>query len=183
VVRNNYVHDNNGPGLWTDINNYEVVYENNTVVGNLGYGIFHEISFDAVIRNNVVLDTRSRDPGSSFYGGGQIVVSASPNVEIYGNRVRGAPGIGILQQSRLDFPSTLGAHVAHNVYVHDNDITGTGGSVAGLAQDMGDQSLYTSRNNRFVNNQYHLPDPTTGRWFAWMDAARTASEWQAYGLS
>jgi hypothetical protein len=182
VVRNNYVHDNHGPGLWTDINNYDVVYENNTVVGNLGYGIFHEISFDAVIRNNLVLDNRSRDPGSSFYGGGQIVVSASPNVEIYGNRVRGADGIGILQQSRLDYPSTLGAHVAHDVYVHDNDMTGTGGSVAGLAQDVGDRSLYTSRNNRFVNNQYHLPDPT-GRWFAWMDADRTASEWQAFGLS
>jgi Right handed beta helix region len=182
VIRNNYAHDNRGPGLWTDINNYDVLYENNTVVGNYGYGIIHEISFDAVIRNNVVLDTRSRDPGSSFYGGGQIVVSASPNVEIYGNRVRGADGIGILQQSRPDAPSTLGAHVAHDVDVHDNDITGTGGSMAGLAQDIGDQNLFTSRNNRFVNNQYHLPDPT-GRWFAWMDADRTASEWQAFGLS
>ena len=37
---------------------------------------------------------------------GEIVVSASPDVEVYGNRVRGAVGIGILQKRRVDSPGS-----------------------------------------------------------------------------
>ena len=54
VVRDNFVYDNNGPGLWTDIDNINTLYENNVVVGNSGAGIFHEISYSATIRNNQV---------------------------------------------------------------------------------------------------------------------------------
>ncbi len=46
VLRDNYVHDNKGPGLWCDINNIDVLYENNRVVNNDGPGIFHEVSYD-----------------------------------------------------------------------------------------------------------------------------------------
>ena len=55
IVRGNYSHDNNGFGLWTDINNYNTLYENNLVVNNSGGGINHEISYDAVIRNNTLI--------------------------------------------------------------------------------------------------------------------------------
>ena len=52
VLRNNYVHDNKGPGLWLDGNNIYALYEGNRIVDNYGPGIDHEISYDAVIRNN-----------------------------------------------------------------------------------------------------------------------------------
>ena len=52
VVRGNFSHHNRGPGLWTDINNIHTLYENNTVEDNERGGIFHEISYDATIRNN-----------------------------------------------------------------------------------------------------------------------------------
>ena len=54
TIRGNSSHDNGGPGLWTDHDNRDVLYERNRVVGNAGAGIFHEISYDAVIRDNVV---------------------------------------------------------------------------------------------------------------------------------
>ena len=44
VVRNNYSHDNLGPGLWTDSNNIRTTYEGNVVEDNADEGIFHEIS-------------------------------------------------------------------------------------------------------------------------------------------
>jgi hypothetical protein len=31
VVRGNYVHDNNGTGMWTDTNNIHTLYEDNLV--------------------------------------------------------------------------------------------------------------------------------------------------------
>ena len=95
--------------------------------------------------------------GCSFYSGGQIVASASPNVTISGNTVSGAMGIGILQQYRTDScdcppynPSCCstglcsGATPYHNVHdlsIHDNDITETAagsgqGAVAGLVTDI-----------------------------------------------
>ena len=54
TFRGNHVHDNIGPGLWCDIDCRNVVYDGNLVENNQDIGIFHEISFKAVIRNNVV---------------------------------------------------------------------------------------------------------------------------------
>jgi Right handed beta helix region len=184
VVRGNWSHDNLGPGMWTDINNVDVVYEDNVVTGNQGYGILHEISYRATIRGNVVQDTRPYDD-TGFFGGGEIVVSASPDVEVYGNEVRGAVGIGILQQRRVDFPSPLGPHEARNVHVRDNTVTATDPSavVAGMATDvpgLDDPRRLAGRNNRFTGNRYHLPQ-LSGRWFDWLGDRRTAEEWRGYG--
>ncbi len=52
TVSNNYSHDNDGPGMWTDISSIRTLYEKNIVMNNARAGIFHETSYDAVIRNN-----------------------------------------------------------------------------------------------------------------------------------
>lgn len=184
VVRGNWSHDNHGPGMWTDINNVDVLYEDNVVTDNQGYGILHEISYRATIRGNVVEDTRPRD-GTGFFGGGEIVVSASPDVEVYGNRVRGAVGIGILQQRRVDFPSSLGPHEARDIHVHDNTVIATDPSsvAAGMATDvpgLDDPARVAARNIRFSGNRYLLPD-LSGRSFDWLGGLRTAKEWRGYG--
>src|SRR5262245_13426402 len=49
VVRDNYVHDNIGVGMWTDTDAYETLYEDNLVVHNTWSGLSHEISYDAII--------------------------------------------------------------------------------------------------------------------------------------
>jgi hypothetical protein len=41
IVRNNYVHDNYGHGLWTDIQNQNTLYEGNITVRNAGNGARH----------------------------------------------------------------------------------------------------------------------------------------------
>ena len=47
-------------GNWSDGNVHDVLYEDNRVIDNLGPGIFHEISWNATIRSNIV--PRQRDP-------------------------------------------------------------------------------------------------------------------------
>ena len=54
TVTNNWVHHNKGPGLWADTNNVGFVFEGNYINDNDAQGIFYEISYNAVIRNNTL---------------------------------------------------------------------------------------------------------------------------------
>jgi parallel beta-helix repeat protein len=175
VVRNNYVHDNHGPGLWTDIDNINTLYEGNRVENNTQMGIFHEISYKAVIRNNTVRGNGSKM--TSWLWGAGILVAASRDVEVYGNTVSGnANGITAVQQNRGS--GAYGEHLVQNVYVHDNTVTMQSGR-SGMAQDVGDNAIFNSRNNRFSHNTYFLG--TNSRPFEWMNQQLTESQWKAYG--
>lgn len=177
VVRDNYSHHNAGPGLWTDINNLNTLYEGNRVMHNNGMGIFHEISYDAVIRNNYVEGNGSGH--SAWLWGAGIIVAASPNVEVYGNEVvNNADGIAGIQQNRGS--GEHGPYEISNLYVHDNDVTMSGGNT-GFVQDIGDDSYFTSRNNRFSNNQFTLDGD--GRYFSWNNSSYTLAEWNGLGQS
>ncbi|WP_105168361.1 right-handed parallel beta-helix repeat-containing protein [Pseudoalteromonas sp. T1lg23B] len=83
-VSRNCVYENNGPGLWTDVNNEQVEYKWNIAWNNLGPGIFHEISFDAVIEGNLL-------GGNGIESGGQIYLSNSGYTQVYGNYVEEIP--------------------------------------------------------------------------------------------
>lgn len=53
-VTGNWVHHNHGPGIWADTNNNDFLIENNLIEDNESIGIFYEISYNAVIRNNIL---------------------------------------------------------------------------------------------------------------------------------
>lgn len=179
IVRGVYVHDNWGPGLWTDIDNIRTLYENNRVINNADAGIFHEISYSAVIRNNEIRGNGMQAPSGWLWGAGiQIAASGGTGVEVYGNTLSGNQnGIGLLQQNRGS--GTYGTHLVQNVNVHDNtvDLSARGGN--GVVQDIGDNAVFTSRNNRFTHNSYVLG--TSKSVLAWMNGWHTPSEWQSYG--
>lgn len=171
VVRGNYVHHNNGSGLWTDANNMNVLYEDNRVTDNAKAGIFHEISYAAVVRNNVV-ERNGFDRQGWLYGAG-ILIAHSPNVEVYGNIItNNFNGIAGIQQERG--AGLYGPYVLQNLWVHDNLVTMMDG-LTGVATDTGDPAVFTARNNRFDRNTYCLGD--NGRYFAFADGARTHTEW------
>jgi hypothetical protein len=54
TVTNNYVHDNKGAGLWADTINVGFLFDGNWIENNDGEGIFMEVSYNFVIRNNVL---------------------------------------------------------------------------------------------------------------------------------
>jgi hypothetical protein len=52
VIKNNWVHDNKGAGLWADTNNVGFLFENNYLSDNSASGIIYEASYNAMIRGN-----------------------------------------------------------------------------------------------------------------------------------
>jgi hypothetical protein len=205
TIRRNWVHHNYSPGLATDINNYNVLYEQNIIEDNEGTGITHEISYDAVIRDNIVRGNGVGSWTQWFTERLGIAVTNSPNVEVYGNVLVDNKGGGVLavQDIRLgtaEYPDPAGAVPSRdtwqlqNLNVHDNVtwLTGTGDYGSNhvgfdIHPDVPDrQSYVTSRNNRFTGNTYSVPASTSGRWFFYPDggtgqAPLTWSEWQAVG--
>jgi hypothetical protein len=184
TVRNNYVHNNVGPGLWTDIDNEDTVYEGNEVRDNGSNGIIHEIGFHAIIRNNLVTGngtngTLDRTSDSDGWGSAGIQIAASRDVEVTGNRVSGnRNGIMALQQARGAAQDGR-PYTVENLDVHDNEIQMSVG-YTGLVEDIKDDTYFTSRKNRFHHNRYHL-DAIDSRRFAWVNGGRTLDEWRRYG--
>ena len=183
VVRNNFSHDNFGPGLWTDIDNYFTLYEGNLVEDNEQSGIFHEISFDAVIRNNTSRRNGASREFPSWTVGAGIAVATSSNVEVYGNTLADNwQGITGLEDHRVRQVGS-GGWALRNLYVHDNTITTTlslrGGGRSGVAETSGQTAFSESANNRFDFNTYYLG--AAQRYFFWLGADRNETEWRSYG--
>ncbi|MBI4888088.1 MAG: right-handed parallel beta-helix repeat-containing protein, partial [Acidobacteria bacterium] len=184
VVRGNFSHHNSGPGLWTDIDNYFALYEDNLVEDNEQSGIFHEISFDAVIRNNT---SRRNGTAREFPGwatGAGIEVNGSTNVEIYGNTLvdnwQGITGVEDHRVTRVGG----GGWALKNLYVHHNTITTSaslrGGGRSGIAETAGQQTAFLeSANNRYDFNTYYLG--AAERYFFWLGADRDEHQWRSYG--
>lgn len=165
VIRNNYVHDNHGAGLWTDSDNQGTLYEGNVVVNNYGPGIFHEISFSATIRNNRVEGNALR-----WYEGG-ILVANSSGVEVSNNTLIGNKGgVVALNQSRESW-------VTKNLWVHHNNVSYSVGRT-GLFAQANTGEIYSSWNNRFDSNTYAVSG--LARPFTW-SGERTWEEWRAAG--
>jgi parallel beta-helix repeat protein len=176
VVRNNYSHDNYGPGLWTDGNNLNVVYEGNRVENNYHAGIKHEVSCDAVIRNNTVIGNGFGNDG--WIAGAGILVANSPNVEVYGNVVRNNnDGIGGVNATRSHSTDQRCKIELRNFWVHDNTIEMKVGHT-GIVTNI-DSSVVTSMNNRFDRNTYILPND--GPFYRWGSTGITAAQWKAAG--
>lgn len=179
TVADNYVHDNAGPGLWTDIDCSDIVYEGNRIEDNRLAGISHEISGYAVIRNN---SFKGNGAETFAWGwGGQIQIQNSVNVKVYGNTLvldpaRGGNGIMIIQQDR-------GArHLPRDNLIHDNDITMAGGTgaVVGWFADY-KPKLFPDANNRWDANHYHLGALAEGQDVFAPNRWVTFAKWRASG--
>lgn len=182
AVRGNFSHHNLGPGLWTDINNIYTLYENNRVEDNERGGIFHEISYDAIIRYNVSKRNGTARQYPWWTTNAGIEVVSSRNVEVYGNTLednwQGITGLEGHRGSGNDGLWTL-----INLNVHDNTITtrvttpGTGRT--GVHDTSGTAAFSQTANNRYQQNRYYLG--TNSKYFFWMAGERNETEWRSYG--
>jgi hypothetical protein len=181
VLQNNFVHHNNGPGLHTDLNNIYLLVERNRVEDNNLSGIFHEVGYQAVIRYNTVSRNGRSRPSPYWVDGAGILVSASPDVEVYGNTVTdNFQGIAALAWNRGS--GTYGPYLLKNLYVHDNAIYQQapqpgGAGRTGVIDKDGTGAF--SANNRFVRNSYWLG--TNLYYFMWMNVDINESTWRNYG--
>jgi parallel beta-helix repeat protein len=172
ALRGNFVHHNHGPGLWSDTNNYNTLYEGNVIEDNYGAGIYHEVSYDAVMRSNTL--RRNGFDHTGWLWGGGITVASSKNIEIYGNHVEGNyNGITATQQPRYDTPADHGPYLVSNINVHDNTIVNSGQT--GLATDTGDYSVF-SAGHRYENNTY-----VGASGWSWGGSNISWESWRSYG--
>jgi hypothetical protein len=170
IVRQNHVHHNIGPGLWTDGYNVNALYEDNLVEDNHGPGISHEISYNAVIAGNMV---RRNGFSIGWYTGAGILIHASSDVEVRDNHVLdNANGIIALQQDRGNGPQ--GLHQVKNVYVHDNHV-GMAVGASGLAFDPKYTGVQTANGTRFESNSYEISGQRQS--FVWLGKALTKNQW------
>ena len=182
VVRDNYVHHNEGPGLWTDGDNVNVLYERNHTAANKAAGIKHEVSFDAVIRDNVIENDGFNPHGASIWWGAGIQIEASSNVQVYRNTVRDCMnGIAAVQGNRGSSQRSGRPYLVQRLDAHDNTIVQTSGTAAGIVKDDHfDDSVFKSWGNRYEGNSYELA-AVDGKYFQWMNAPHTREEWQGFG--
>jgi hypothetical protein len=191
-VTNNYSHDNNGPGLWMDIENSNVDIGFNRLSNNRGAGIIHEISYNAKIHDNTITNDGIDSRGTGPWWGGGIIVSNSSNVQVYNNTLNNCQN-GIMEQSKYRGNGSNGLpYVLQNVSVYNNSITQNAGFAAGLLKNYPTANLiYTSSGNAFGidNNGKAAPNvytlPTSGK-FVWVlnnvpNSQITEQEWQALG--
>jgi parallel beta-helix repeat protein len=174
TVRDNTVRDNNGPGLWSDIDSTGVTYEGNDVTGNERAGIFYEISADATIVDNTV---RGNGFGqNTWLWGAGILLAASHDVSVRGNRlVKNADGVGLIQQARGKSERDGTPRVLHDVTIEGNvEVLGNGST--GLVQDDGQEALFEDPTITFTGNSY---SDFSGSPFMWDDRELDASEWRA----
>jgi hypothetical protein len=175
IVRNNYVHHNLGPGLWTDIKNKNTLYEGNICTDNLASGIFHEISYSALIRNNYVAR-------NAIVHGAQIFLSTSSDVEIYNNQVRvdekSGDGI-VVRQSKRDIEGKPVYGI--NNYVHHNTITYlVENKKSGAWADHETENFWKKGNNRFNHNTYYIKNAEANCW-EWQAGKLGWKKFQEYG--
>jgi hypothetical protein len=165
LVQSNYVHDNNGRGLWTDIDNVDTIYDGNTVTNNAAEGIAHEISYKAIIRNNICKGNGNN--ATQWLWNAQIIIQNSENVEVYGNTVEvasgGGNGIAIVNQKRG--AGGIGPYVSMGNSIHNNTIVMLGHSgESGFADDTHQGQ---ANNNTFDYNHYIIKGGGSAHW-SWM---------------
>jgi hypothetical protein len=183
LVKGNYSHDNRGPGLWTDIGNINITYDDNRVEDNFGQaGIFHEISCGAVIKNNIVKGN-GKGYGTNYLSyDSSILISTSKNVEVYNNYVEvdNAHGIGMMNQNRgPEVDPKCGALVTTNNKVHDNSVYYMNNGKSGGSASFNPASVW-SGGNLFNNNAYCADSLTNAHW-QWGGSLRNWAGFQSQG--
>ena len=167
IIRDNYVHDNNGTGIHLDTDNYTALIDHNTVADNTLGGVGFEVSYSGTVRNNSLLRNGYIYPsGKSWLYGADLVSSTSRDVEAYCNTVevsaQGGNGMDMLVQDRAPQNDlSIDNYYHHNAITFDGNSGYTGGGFVGDAE----AAFFV--NNRFDYNDYHFPD-LSRKAIAWM---------------
>jgi hypothetical protein len=189
LMQYNFVHDNHGPGLWSDTDNQGTVYRYNDIENNWAGGIFHEASWDAVIANNVVKNNANTKYCTYALWCSDIQIASSGGVngkivDVYDNTVvsngsQGGNAIGLISENRgANGTSGLyGTWLVQNVHVHNNSINLAAGGLTGAETDNGATGIFTSQGNWFNNNTY----TGAGKSFFWNGTTGSFAFFQGQG--
>jgi parallel beta-helix repeat protein len=159
LIENNIARNNNGPGIWVDIDGHDIEISNNRVYNNSRAGIIYELSFGGRIHGNVVYNNATGWDAWGFGAG--IMVQNSSDTEVFDNVVAWNPdGITVISQDRGE---TRWNNVTGNT-VHDNTIItnhdgGFNTYAVGWLEDWNGVLQNTASNNRGYGNRFWFSTP------------------------
>jgi parallel beta-helix repeat protein len=179
VIRGNDVHDGPFRGIWVDTMRPDVTIEGNRVSNHGAQGIWYEVSYRGVVRDNYVENAgylgRYRSDWPTDAG---IQVTNSPDVSVIGNTVVNSLN-GIMGHQAASYShGSYGRNELRNLLVEGNTIVMPRGQ-SGIVHNVGANDVYVSWNNRFVRNRYVLGQNASP--FFWMGRSVDERAWQAYG--
>lgn len=162
TLRGNYVHDNAGFGLWTDIDSRATLYQDNVVTGNTWGGIVVDSSQGGALRGNFAARNGKAKP--SWLWGAQIMLIASENIEVRNNvamvDAAGGNGITLIDQERGT--GRFGPRRLAAVTVGDNLIVYLGG--AGVSGMAGDGSRAMPQSTILFDRNTYIAPGANPRW-------------------
>jgi len=100
VIDRNEIHHNKGAGVWCDIGCTGFEVTGNYIHDHDSFGVVVELSSNAVIRGNLLVDTNTWTDFSRDFNGGAITVAESSGVTVEGNYVDGARAGVVVRQTR-----------------------------------------------------------------------------------
>jgi parallel beta-helix repeat protein len=162
LISGNNVHDNNGQGIWNDVNDFNVVDSNNTVTNNNGVGILYEVSHGtSSITGNTV--SNNADSGIYISNSDGVTVSGNTVTVRSGNTTGGdgdGGGIDVVNNARGSGPygvyQSINDTVQNNVIIHPNDTARDG--IIPI------QALPAQPNDIFDDNTYYVSDANGQYW-------------------
>jgi hypothetical protein len=176
VIRRNWAHNNYlYAALWADINNTYTLYERNLVEDNYNDGIFHEISFDAVIRYNVCRRNGWLEQSGDVSASAGIRISTSQRVLIHDN---------VLDDNYQNLTATIqdrtasairfepfDRYILRTLLFRGNDVRApTRNSVVGVRQhsSVPPSPYLPEQDIRFRENHYRVAPALSGSLFRWV---------------
>lgn len=176
IVSDNWVHHNDGPGIWFDLDNADLVIEDNLTEHNEVMGIFLEVSTSATVRGNTIRDN-GFGPAAGSLGAGLAVSNVSDVLVADNVLTDNYVDLATVHYNRVN-DETGEAYGIDSVRVTDNyfRITGEGG--VGFYVDGDEQQLYDDGSVTFSDNVYLLDGCTLC--FRWGDLT-DADGWVALG--
>ncbi|MEL7158135.1 MAG: right-handed parallel beta-helix repeat-containing protein [Actinomycetota bacterium] len=186
VVRGNEIHDNSGIGVWCDIacNGFHVI--GNYIHDQGSRAVMFELSKNAVIRDNLMVNTNGWSDYKRDFNAAAITVGESSDVVIENNYIDGAvSGVIIRQTERPRRPqeSFLDSYegitfVSSKVDVRSNVVVNT--RAMGISLGTTGFGLITAPGTiRFENNIYDNPSSMD---FWWASGNRYSfADWRASG--
>lgn len=157
IVRNSFIHDNNGPGIWYDIDAPNGRIESNVVTKNRFAGIFYEISQGCTIRGNEVTGNGF---ANDYWHGAGILLSDAANCLVERNSLSGnRRGVIVLDEGRR-------SHGSQSNTIRDNDIDMSTGTT-GFATKVSAGTVFEL--NRYVLHGRSQPMQLPGRTVSWTE--------------
>jgi parallel beta-helix repeat protein len=170
-VTKNIVSENDGTGIWLDIDTDDSLVRDNEVAANSRVGVHIEISTRATVERNLVVGNGLGRPDWGWGAG--ILVANSSSVRVLRNTLKNnADGIVAIDQVREEGP-----HEMRNVFsleVAENCVTQEGGFAAGVLEDHENADVFCCRANVFKENRYQLGREAV---FAWQGSRVKAERW------